>query len=79
MTRMGIRRTTSSGNSEHSVRLVDGVIRDAKGHRGVVANLVENIGGKQARTLRVGRKISQRDPSDFGRKAWMPSDKTSSA
>jgi len=34
---------------------------------------------EESRRERVGRKISQRDPSDFGRKAWMQSDKTSSA
>ena len=34
---------------------------------------------EESRRERVGREISKRDPADFGRKAWMQSDKTSSA
>ncbi len=34
---------------------------------------------EESRRERVGKEIGQRDQSDFGRKAWMQSDKASSA
>jgi hypothetical protein len=34
---------------------------------------------EESRRDKLGREISQRDQSDFGRKAWMQSDKSSSA
>jgi len=34
---------------------------------------------EESKRERVGRKISLRDPLDFGRKAWMQSDKSKSA